>query len=127
MTILGLDYGEKKIGVAKSAGSLAVTFCIIQNDKILFQRIKEICEQQNIEKIVVGVPYPHSGNASDQQKKSEQFVKDLKQELSIDVVAEDERMSSQMAQKLGVGLKRGEEDDAIAAMLVLQSYLDKHT
>ena len=127
MTILGLDYGEKKIGVAKSAGSLAVTFCIIQNDKILFQRIKEICEQQNIEKIVVGIPYPHSGNASDQQKKSEQFVKDLKQELSIDVVAEDERMSSQMAQKLGVGLKRGEEDDAIAAMLVLQSYLDKHT
>ncbi|KKQ56941.1 MAG: hypothetical protein US74_C0009G0026 [Parcubacteria group bacterium GW2011_GWA2_38_13] len=127
MTILGLDYGEKKIGVAKSAGSLAVTFCIIQNDKVLFQKIKEICEQQNIEKIVVGVPYPHSGNASDQQKKSEQFVKDLKQELSIDVVAEDERMSSQMAQKLGVGLKRGEEDDAIAAMLVLQSYLDKHT
>lgn len=126
MSILGIDYGEKKVGVAKSAGSLAVSLCIIPHDKKLFQKIKEICEQEKIEKIVVGIPYPHSGNVSGQQKKSEQFVENLKKELSIEIVTEDERMSSRMAQKLGVGLKRGEEDDAIAAMLVLQSYLDRN-
>jgi len=126
MSILGIDYGEKKIGLAKSAGSLAVSLGIIENDNMLFQKIKEICEQGSIERIVVGVPHPHSGEKNEQQKKSEQFVNNLKQQLQIEVVIEDERMSTAEAQKLGKGLKKGADDDAIAAMLILQSYLDKY-
>ena len=126
MTLLGVDYGGKKVGLAKSAGPLAVSLCVIKNDKSLFQKIKEICEQEKIEKIVVGVPHPHSGNESEQQKKSERFVNNLRQQLQVEVIAEDERMSTIEAQKLGIGLKKGEDDDAVAAMLILQSYLDRN-
>lgn len=125
MTILGIDYGERKIGLAKSAGNLAVPLCIIENDKNLFQKIKDICEKEEIEKIVVGVPYTHGSKKNQQIKKIESFINKLKRYMKMEIVSEDERLSTLQAQKLWRGLGKEKDDDAVSAMLILQSYLDK--
>jgi putative transcription antitermination factor YqgF len=117
MKSLGIDYGAKRIGLAKSAGKTAVPFGIIENDAGLFGRISRICDEENIEKIVVGMPYANEEN--DQMRDPQLFVDKLKKLLFIEVVIEDERMSTQMAKKRGV------DDDSVAAMYILQSYLDK--
>lgn len=129
MSILGIDYGDKKIGLAKSVGNLAVPLKILENkgSDFVFKNIENICAEEQIEQIVVGMPRSHSGRENAQEKKVEDFIKNLKELLHIEVIPEDERMSTLQAQKLGVGLKGRGDDDAIAAMLILQSYLDKNS
>lgn len=123
MSFLGLDYGEKKIGLAKSAGSLAVPLCVIENNSRVIQNIEEICQQEGISKIIVGMPKGMKGQAGSQSEKVQSFVGKLRRHLYQDIITEDERLSSKQAKRL---LERQKaQDDAVAAMLILQSYLDR--
>lgn len=127
MSILGIDYGDKKIGLAKSVGNLAVPLKILENkgSDFVFKNIENICAEEQIEQIVVGMPRSHSGRENAQEKKVEDFIKNLKELLHIEIIPEDERLSTREAQKLSRGVKKGKDDDAVSAMLILQSYLDK--
>ena len=121
--ILGIDYGEKRIGLAISDES--VTFARemdILSPKEFWIKINQIIAENEVGKIVLGWPL----NMSGQETKKTQEVKDFKLKvervttLPVDVI--DERLSSVMASKLPGGKK---DVDSLAAQILLQNYLDK--
>lgn len=139
MTILSIDYGAKKIGLAKSDGaeSMALPLDIIPHTSKaeVLEKINNICQENDIGKIVVGVPVSLSNGKKDlireidsgnkQMKEVLGFIDWLKQSIDIPIEMEDERLSTKMAGELMKGEMKGQDDDAIAAMLILQNYLDK--
>ncbi len=140
MAMLGIDYGAKKIGLAKSddAGIMAMPLEVLRNtgEAAVQQHIKQLCDEQGITTIVVGVPVSLSSGSStinirdvDLQNKQMQevlaFIEQLKTAVAVPVVMEDERLSTQMANRLRRDSDRKGSDDDVAAMLILQNYLDK--
>lgn len=125
MKYLGIDYGDSKIGlaIADSETGLALPYKIISNKKeTILEELLDIIKNEKIKAIIVGVPFNIDNKVSSQEKKSKQFIEFLKEKfIDIEIIPYDERFSTQAARKL----KTGNEDDDIAAMLILQSYLDK--
>lgn len=133
MTVLGIDYGAKKIGLAKSdeQDRLALPLDIIYRTTpaALREQLTAVCQQHQIDRIVVGVPISLKADERQRQPdlKNQQlkdvlaFVGWLQAALGLPVEVEDERLTTKQANRLGV---RG-QDDAVAAMLILQTYLDK--
>lgn len=126
---LGIDYGEKKIGlaIADSETKIATPFKILNNPKDILAKISEICQEENIEKVIVGMPISLKGTLSNQTKSVLNFVNKLKNELYLDVVEQDEKLTSMYAQRLLRGTKAKHLDDDVAAMLILQSWLDENS
>ena len=126
MKILGIDYGEKKVGLAISEGPLASPFRVIRykDPEELPEKIKRIASEEQIEKIVVGIT---EGKLTEKIKK---FADELRGELAISVETWDETLSTKDAQKLSIeaGIKRSKRkamEDAFAASIMLQSFLDR--
>ncbi len=119
---LGIDYGKRKIGLSLSAGNVAVPLYILQNSPSVIEELKNIVKQERITKIVLGLPT----NSQNQETQATRNVLAFQEELigSVDVPVEtfDERLTSRQAQRMGSGSK----DDAHAAALLLQSYIDRH-
>lgn len=130
MSILGIDYGSSKIGLAKSddTNSLALPIEVLKNitKEEVLNRINDIIQNNNINQIVVGVPISVSNKdqVSDQLKEVLLFIDWLKVEFDLPIIAEDERMSTKMASSMTQGMGGKSEDD-VAAMVILQNYLDK--
>lgn len=128
MNYLGLDYGEKKIGVALSAGIFSRPCKTIKKETIESQltEIQKICQEEAIDQIIVG--FPEQDKDSLTAEKINSFVKKLKATVQIPVSFQDETLSSQHAlQKMiesGKGMKRRKDDDSFAAAIILQDYLD---
>lgn len=125
MKILGIDYGRKKMGLAIAVRSLAEPLCVIRYSDLdkLIENLKKIIIEEKIEKIVVGI------SEGDMARESKLFSLDLSKSLNISVATFDETLSTHDAQKLSIesGMsrkKRHEMEDAFAATVVLQSYLD---
>ncbi|MBU4512651.1 RuvX/YqgF family protein [Patescibacteria group bacterium] len=115
--ILGIDWGQSKIGLAVGSTEVGVAspFDIIKNDIKTIDIIKNICCDKDIKTIV-------AGELRDENKKFDKFIDGLKF-LGLTVELEDERMTSKMAGNLNRDL-RG-QDDAAAASLVLQGWLER--
>ncbi len=123
MRLLGIDYGKSKIGLSISAGRTALPLQVIagwQPDQLL-RTLRDIIKQEDIEKVVVGVPLNFSRLPTKQSQSVLEFVDWLKHNLPVEVVVADETLTSKLAQKQG----SGSQDDAQAAANILQSYLDK--
>lgn len=125
MNIVGLDWGERKIGVALAAGTLAEPIVVIryQHTSKLFKELKEIIEKYDIEKIVVGISEGPSAIAATN------FARVLRTELGLPVETFDETLSSRDAQDFAMQSgkkqkKRKAMEDAYAASIMLQNYLD---
>ncbi len=123
MKFLGIDFGLKKIGLALSDGELASPLKIItvsSLDDAVEKIIGEI-EVNQVDKVVIGLPEGKTGKAA------KKLVNELKKK-ELDVESADETLSSKDAQKLmiemGVSRKKRKIDDAQAAALILQNYLD---
>jgi putative Holliday junction resolvase len=119
--ILGIDYGRKKTGLAIAEGPLAEPLFVIRYSdiKTLEAKIKELVEKYKIEKIVIGVSEGKMG------KESREFADRLGAETF------DETLTTKEAQNLSIeaGInqkKRQEMEDAYAAAIMLQNYLDSH-
>lgn len=133
MKILGLDYGEARIGVAVSDifGILATpldTVCEKDREKQL-EKVCKIARDNGVEKLVVGNPKHMDGTVGHRAQYTEEFAKDLSEMLGISYVMWDERLSSTEAHRIlesgGVsGKKRKTKVDKIAAVIILQGYLD---
>lgn len=129
-TLLGIDYGAKKIGlaIAPKNSSLAVPFCVLRekNETTAISELKKICEEEDVEKIIIGIPESFwTGEKSERQVKPvREFIKKLEQSTSLPIEEINERLSSKEAQRLLVGQPKDMED-AVAAMIILQSYLDR--
>ncbi len=125
MKILGIDYGRSKMGIALAEGPLAEPFKVIRysDTRIVAEQIKKIIDEQKIEKVVIGVSEGAMG------EESKNFSRSFGEMLKIPVVTSDETLSTQDAKILSreAGIhqkKRHEMEDAYAACVMLQNYLD---
>ncbi|MAF24849.1 Holliday junction resolvase RuvX [bacterium] len=128
MVILGIDYGDKKVGLAKAdtLAGVATPFEVIfrQDDQSLANEIKDLCGSEGFAEVVIGLPLSLDSSHSEQTVKTKNFVEVLRQVLDIPVRLIDERLTSQEAKR--ATKKSGlVQDDAVAASIILQSYLDK--
>ena len=130
--ILGVDYGERRIGLAISdqTKSIAFPYKVIKNESLSFilEFIKKLCIEKEIESLVIGLPLALSGKDTLQTKKIRQFSKDI-EILGIPVFLQDERLSSISAKKslIKEKIKTGynkEKIDERAATIFLQQFLD---
>jgi putative Holliday junction resolvase len=128
MKLLGIDYGESKIGLAvgEVEAGLATPFGLVKNDNWnqVFDDIKIICQKERIDKIVVGIPVNPLDPHSEQIEKVNKFISQLAEFTGVPVDSIDERFSTQEAQKLIE--KKKSKDDELSAMLILQNYIDKN-
>lgn len=136
MRILGLDFGQKTIGVAVSDpfGWTAQGLEIIRrqqetNLKDSIARIGELIEQYEVKKIVLGYPKNMNNTIGERGEKTEAFKKKLEKAFDIPVILWDERLSTVGAERnlLEADLsrkKRKEIIDKMAAVFILQGFLD---
>jgi len=134
MRVLGLDIGEKRIGVALSdpQGLLAGALTIIErrDSAADIQAILNLVEKHGVERIVVGLPRSLDGSIGQQAEKVQAFSEMLGQKVDVPVESWDERLSTVAAERLllEVGARRAKRKkhrDAIAASFILQGYLDR--
>ena len=132
MIILGIDWGEKNIGVAFSSGLVAAPLEIlkVKNQEEAVEKIAQIYQELEAKKVVLGLPLSAEGWEGNQAQKVRVFGKKLKKEISGKVVFWNEALSSKEALKkqieAGQGQKARRKLDATAAAVILQDYLDSH-
>ena len=135
MKIFGLDYGEARIGVAVSdaLGMLANPLdTISEKDRALqLEKVCAVAKAHGVKKIVVGHPKRMDGSLGHRAEYTEEFATDLSEMLGIPYVMWDERLSSTEAHRIlesgGVsGKNRKTKVDKIAAVIILQGYLDSN-
>lgn len=131
MAILGLDVGEKRIGVALAEGLLAIPLTVIDRrvEETDMEMIVALVEEYRAERIVVGLPRLMNGNIGTQAEEIFSFCGVLAEHVDIPVDTWDERLSTVTAERLliDIGMKRKKRKgkiDAIAASVILQAYLD---
>ena len=133
--ILCLDVGDKSIGVAISDSShtIAQGVCSIRFSSFSPQekanRIKELLFSLEVGKIVVGLPLDLKGREGEQAKKTREFVGMLKEKVGVPVIFFDERFTTLAAERSlkegGLSIqKRKKLKDKVAAIILLQGYLD---
>lgn len=132
--VLGIDYGEKRIGLALSSDDWLHAFHVrtVQQDdhKQIINELSAVCTEENVDTVVIGLPLESDGSKGDKALETERFGSQIAKELQVDVVYEDERLTSVMAQKLMTSVGKSERKmrgslDEHAAQLILQSYLDR--
>ncbi len=125
MKLLGIDYGEKRVGVAVADTDTNMAFpkAVLPNNKFLMGEIKNMCKGYGVEKIIIGESKDFKGRNNEIMKDIEMFKKMLEIDLGLSVEYIPEFMSSQQALHLQEDTKML---DASAATIILQSYLDKY-
>ena len=128
--LLGLDIGQQRIGVALAEGKTITTFGVVQNTglKETIQRIREICRQEQIEKIIIGIPKNQDTFQADQIHK---FALELAKNLPMEIDYIDETLTSKEASRILENVKidpRSEkyrqEIDRLSAKMILEQYLN---
>ena len=137
MRALGVDLGEKRIGIAvsDSNGKVATPLQVIIRSKSIKQDHKKICDlvdEWEADIVVVGMPYSLNGSKGLAAKTVEKEVEELSFALEVPVATQDERLTTVMAAKeLAIqGLdskKQRKVIDQVAASVILQSWLDNRT
>ncbi|MFA6307997.1 MAG: Holliday junction resolvase RuvX [Patescibacteria group bacterium] len=117
---LGIDYGDKRIGLALAEGKgPALPFKVIANDKDFLKNIKEIIVQEYISDIVVGLPNSFSGEENERFILTKNFIEHLQRDLAINIATVDEQLTSKLYEKMGVS----KDIDKYAATAILDTYL----
>lgn len=126
MRYLGIDYGDARIGIAISdeEGSFAFPREVISSEwQVASKKIKELIAEENIKTIIVGLPQNFKGDDTQQTKKVREFAERLKKELGVEVVFENEVLTSRQIEKTGASTKA--MIDASSAALILQQHLNR--
>ena len=130
--VMALDYGEKRIGVAISdgLGLTAQPRPFIKQSNQVVSTIQQLIKENDIKEIIVGMPYNQEGKKNNKCLEIENFIDNLKGNVSIPVISYDERYStvaaSRQLQDLGYNQKKQRgKIDSMAAAFILQGYLDK--
>ena len=131
--ILALDVGARKIGLAIS-DPLGITAQGLEtlrrgNKRADLEYFETVIRKNDVREIVVGHPLRLSGSASAQTEKVEEFAEALRRRFQLPVHLWDERLTSAQAHRVlresGISIrKRGQAVDRMAAVLILQSFLD---
>ena len=130
--IMAIDYGDARTGVAVSDESLTLAgdAWVIQSRRMLdvTQAIVDEAAVRNVSRIVVGYPKNMDGSIGPRAEKCSQLAELLRSRCDIEVLLWDERMTTISAQRVltdvgKFGKKRKKSIDAVAASLILESYL----
>jgi len=135
MRYLGLDIGDRWIGVALSdpQGMLASPLAVIarKNDPQAIDDIKGLIKKHDVALIVAGLPRLMNGTLGQQAVKVQNFVASLTGHIGVPIEFRDERLTTAMAKRLKRDTKfrknRKIRSDSAAAALILQGYLDEQS
>ncbi len=133
---MGLDLGSKTLGISISD----ITKTIATNYKTLYfenedydsliNPLKEIIKEEKIEKIILGYPKNMNNTIGPRAQITEEFKNKIENKLKIEVILQDERLTSVISNNVLIEAnisrkRRKKKVDGIAAVIILQSYLDK--
>jgi putative pre-16S rRNA nuclease len=132
--IIGLDLGEKRIGVAaaddRTGVAVPVTTVLAADDAV--RAVLDVLREQAAEEVVVGLPISMSGALGPQAEKVLALVDSIQGQIAIPVHTWDERLSSVQASRAGPNLGKRKSTrtavagrDAAAAAIILQAFLDR--
>ena len=134
MRIMALDVGSRTIGIACSDALLMTAQGIetirrtsLEND---FNRLRELISEYEVHELVVGMPKNMNGTKGERAEKTEEFVETMKAVIDLPVTFWDERLSTVMAERQLIAAdvsrkKRKGVIDKMAAVVILQGYLDR--
>ncbi len=135
MRYLGLDLGTKTIGLALSdrSGLIASCYRVLHHDNdpaMCLPDLKDIVQTEQVEALVLGFPKNMNNTIGPRAEATKEFKQLLESELQLPVILEDERLTTKSAEATLIQgnmsrKKRKEVIDAVAATIILQSYLDK--
>jgi putative Holliday junction resolvase len=123
MKYIGIDWGEKRIGLALGDSEIKIASPFKVVNKV--DEIIKIIKDEEIGAIIIGEPKPMSNAEYKMSKKYADFLKELKEKIKIKIYVIDERLTSKAADALVGDKKTKSPRDAIAAMIILQSWFDK--
>lgn len=133
MRIMGLDVGDRKIGVAIS-DELNITAQGLEvieryDDEHVIKRFSELIEKYEVDKIIIGLPKNMNGTLGPQSEKVKALGNEIEERLNIKIEYWDERLSTIAAEKTLIKAdmsrkKRKKIIDKVAAIIILQNYLD---
>lgn len=131
---LAIDYGDRRVGIAMSDINKEISFprdfLTYRSDKDLIAQIQRICEEEQVVKIILGLPIMMDGSLGDRARKTQLFCDKIKVALPhIAIEFFDERLSTEFAVKTlhGQGIKTKDQKgkrDAMSAQIILQNYLN---
>lgn len=134
MRILGIDYGDSRVGVALSdpfgwtaQGLETITWK--NNIEIVLDKICKIVKEYDVEKVVVGFPKNMNGTVGPRGEKTQEFIELLGNKINVEIIKWDERLSTVSANRTmhEMGVKTSKKKglvDKIAAVYILQGYLE---
>jgi putative Holliday junction resolvase len=131
---IALDVGSRRIGIAVSDPLLIIAQPLKtisrQPESASLQEIKEICKEYNVLAIIVGLPKNMDGSLGSQAEDAQYYAKLLEDNLKIDIVFEDERLTSKEAERTLIFQNKKPSRnkpliDMAAAAIILQQYLNK--
>jgi len=127
LKVLGIDYGRKKIGLAfgDTQSRFSEPFETLRYEDVdsLYGEISKIISEHEIDQLVIGV------SEGEMEEETKKFGKSLEEKLKLSVIFQDETLSTHDAKELSISAginrkKRKDMEDAYAASIILQSYLD---
>ncbi len=133
MRILGIDYGDSRVGLAMSDSmgwtAQGLTMIAEKNQEKLIRRIIDIINENGVKVVVVGLPKNMNGTIGERGNITMEFIENLKKEIDIDITTWDERLTTVAAHRalneVNVrGKKRKQLLDTVSAVYILQGYLD---
>ena len=134
MRIMSLDVGSRTIGIACSDALLMTAQGIetirrtsLEKD---FNRLQELIAEYEVHELVVGMPKNMNGTKGERAEKTEEFVEKMKEVIDLPITFWDERLSTVMAERQLIAAdvsrkKRKDVIDKMAAVVILQGYLDR--
>jgi putative holliday junction resolvase len=122
--LIGLDIGNRRIGVAVAETNVAVPLLTLPNNRRFLTELQRLVKIRNVGKIVVGLPLTFSGNEGEQVVETKRLVEKIQHDLNIPIVWQDERLTTKAA--ADIQRRHGPEFDidAWSAQVILQSFID---
>ncbi len=133
MYLVGIDVGNRRIGIAISDAEKKIAFPaeVIEREKNSYglKKLKKIIGEKPVDAFVVGIPYRENGTIGQQGEKVLEYIESLKNYFHIKVISWDERYTTIIAEEVLLSdnirrEKRRQVVDKLAAQQILQSYLD---
>jgi putative Holliday junction resolvase len=136
MRILGIDYGEKRVGLAISSPVIAIAQGLPTIERVdgkdYLEDLADVIKEKEVDEIVVGLPKNMNGTIGEKAEEVLALVEALKSKFNLPVHTVDERLTTVRAHRAMTGAKMSKKGkkkrvDMIAAQFILQAYLDQNS
>ena len=124
MTILAIDYGDKRVGIAygNSIARIANPSEVFENNDDIYLKLLDLAKELNVQRVVVGLPRNMDGSLGYQALATQEFAGQLGAKLDVPIILQEETLSSLEAKQAFPAAPI----DAAAAAIILQRYFDEH-